>query len=49
MSRDLADAGFVIERLLEPQPTADYREALPEWYERLMTNPWFLVVRAQKR
>jgi SAM-dependent methyltransferase len=49
MSRDLAEAGFVIERLLEPQPTAEYREALPEWYQRLMTHPWFLIVRAQKR
>jgi SAM-dependent methyltransferase len=45
----LAAAGFVIEQLVEPQPTAAYREVHPEWYERLRRNPWFLVVRARKQ
>ncbi|HEV2131364.1 MAG TPA: class I SAM-dependent methyltransferase [Longimicrobiaceae bacterium] len=48
MSEDLAGAGFVIERLLEPQPTEEYRRADPEGYERLMKNPWFLVIRARR-
>lgn len=47
MSTVLAANGFVIERLLEPQPTEEYRLASPEWYEKLMKNPWFLVVRAR--
>lgn len=47
ISRDLAEAGFVIERLLEPQPGEEYRAARPEWFERLSKNPWFLFVRAR--
>jgi SAM-dependent methyltransferase len=48
MSDDLDAAGFCIERLLEPQPTEAFRCADIEGYERLMKNPWFLVVRARK-
>lgn len=48
MSRALHEAGFVIERLLEPQPTEDFRRVHAEGYERVMKNPWFLVVRARK-
>lgn len=46
MSEALSRAGFVIERLLEPQPTEEYRQAKPDWYERLMKNPGFLLIRA---
>ena len=49
ISQALADAGFVIERLLEPQPVEAMRAVAPQWYERLSKNPWFLVVRAVKR
>lgn len=49
ISRDLAAAGFSIERLLEPQPTDAFRRANADEYERLMKNPHFLVVRAVKR
>lgn len=45
----LDSAGFFIERLLEPQPTEDFRRVHPEGYERLTKNPWFLVVRGRKR
>ena len=45
----LHNAGFWIEQLLEPHPTADFRRVNPEGYERLMKNPWFLVIRARKR
>lgn len=44
----MAGAGFLVERLLEPHPTEEFRRAKPEWYERLRTNPWFLLVRARR-
>jgi SAM-dependent methyltransferase len=49
MSEDLDSAGFVIERLLEPQPTKDFQSALPKEYERLTKNPQFLFIRARKK
>jgi hypothetical protein len=49
ISQALDSAGFFIERLLEPQPTEDFRRVHPEGYERLTKNPWFLVVRARKK
>jgi SAM-dependent methyltransferase len=44
----LANAGFVIERLTEAQPTDDFRRADPEGYERASQRPTFLCIRAQK-
>jgi len=49
ISRDLDATGFCIERLLEPQPTEDFRLVHPEGYERLTKSPGFLVVRARKK
>ncbi|HEY7184411.1 MAG TPA: class I SAM-dependent methyltransferase [Blastocatellia bacterium] len=49
ISQDLDSAGFFIERLLEPQPTEEFRRVNPEGYERLSRNPWFLCVRARKK
>jgi SAM-dependent methyltransferase len=49
ISQDLDSTGFLIERLLEPQPTEEFQRADPEGYERLTKNPWFLVVRARKK
>ncbi|HXB60170.1 MAG TPA: hypothetical protein VNU95_11420, partial [Candidatus Acidoferrales bacterium] len=49
MSQDLEATGFVIERLLEPQPTEDFQRADPKAYERQMKKPQFLVVRARKK
>jgi SAM-dependent methyltransferase len=49
ISEALDSAGFFIERLLEPQPTEDFRRVHPEGYERLAKNPWFLVVRGRKK
>ena len=49
ISRDLEEAGFFIERLLEPQPTEDFRRVRPKKYEHLTKNPWFLFVRARKK
>ncbi len=49
ISEALDAAGFTIDRLLEPKPTDDFKQAQPEEYEKLMRNPWFLCVRARKR
>jgi SAM-dependent methyltransferase len=49
MSEDLDSAGFVIERLLEPQPTKDFQSALPKEFEWLTKNPQFLFIRARKK
>ncbi|SFD81572.1 Methyltransferase domain-containing protein [Paenibacillus catalpae] len=45
---------FTLDQMIEPQPSKDFIN-LPEaadwygrWYERLMTYPWFLIVRARK-
>lgn len=44
----LLDAGFVLERILEPTPTEQFREADPENHEKLSRTPGFLCVRARK-
>lgn len=44
----LAGAGFVVERLIEPQPTEAFRRASPAEYDKYMKNPWYLVVRARR-
>ncbi|QLH82886.1 class I SAM-dependent methyltransferase [Halosimplex pelagicum] len=43
----LADAGFAIERFLEPTPDPAFREVDPEKYERLTTVPRWECVRAR--
>ncbi|MCB0173966.1 MAG: methyltransferase domain-containing protein [Anaerolineae bacterium] len=48
MSHDLEAAGFVIERLLEPQPTPEYWRVNPEQAALFNVHPWFLVIRAKK-
>ncbi len=45
----LAEAGFVIERLVEPRPIPQFREADPDDYEKPLRWPGFLCVRAVKR
>ncbi|HET7459633.1 MAG TPA: class I SAM-dependent methyltransferase [Longimicrobium sp.] len=47
ISGALADAGFGIERIIEPRPTEAFRAAKPDAYERLMRQPEFLLVRAR--
>lgn len=42
------EAGFTLEALLEPMPTEDFRQALPESYEKLTRRPQFLFIRASK-
>lgn len=48
MSQALESAGFLIERLLEPRPTQDFRQTNPEGFERHLKSPLFLVIRARK-
>ncbi len=41
-------AGFVIERLLEPRPTEEFKALDPINYETLMHNPGFMCIRARR-
>ncbi|WP_408006263.1 class I SAM-dependent methyltransferase [Pseudalkalibacillus sp. A8] len=40
--------GFVIEKLIEPMPTDEFRKAQPDTYEKWTKRPQFLFIRAQK-
>ncbi|HST61119.1 MAG TPA: class I SAM-dependent methyltransferase [Longimicrobium sp.] len=44
---DLADAGFGIERMVEPLPTETFRQLKPEAYAQLLRQPQFLLIRAR--
>lgn len=44
----LAEAGFHLERIVEPKPTEEFKEADPKHYEELSRLPYFLCVRARK-
>jgi SAM-dependent methyltransferase len=44
----LIEAGFILDRILEPQPTEQFRQKEPEDYEKLMKQPGFICVRARK-
>lgn len=46
---EFAQAGYFIDRLLEPQPEAVAAEINPEVYQELMQQPGFIVFRLQKR
>jgi SAM-dependent methyltransferase len=43
------DAGFVIEKLIEPTPAETMRESYPLDYEQLSREPGFLILRLLKR
>ena len=45
---DLSEAGFVIERAVEPLPSEELLEKYPEYYD-LFHKPDFLMIRAVKR
>jgi SAM-dependent methyltransferase len=42
------DAGFLIEKLIEPLPAESMREDYPEDYEKLSREPGFLILRLLK-
>jgi hypothetical protein len=48
MINPILEVGLVLDRLLEPLPTEEYRRVDPEGYKRLMNQPAFIVVRALK-
>jgi hypothetical protein len=42
------DAGFLIEKVIEPLPADTMRQHHPEEYEKLTTRPGFLLLRLVK-
>jgi SAM-dependent methyltransferase len=48
MINPLIEAGFVLERVLEPQPVEEFKDEDPEEYEKLMRQPGFICFRARK-
>ncbi|HVF56206.1 MAG TPA: class I SAM-dependent methyltransferase [Pyrinomonadaceae bacterium] len=44
----LLDAGFLLEKIVEPTPTEEFERADPRHYAELSRQPGFLCVRAQK-
>lgn len=44
----LIEAGFCLERILEPKPTEEFKEAEPADYEELLQQPSFLCIRVRK-
>jgi SAM-dependent methyltransferase len=44
----LLEAGFKLERILEPLPTREFKKADPKNYRRLMHMPAFICIRARK-
>ena len=44
----LMETGFRLERLLEPKPTEEFKEADPEDYKELLERPCFLCICARK-
>jgi len=44
----LIDAGFKIEKILEPMPTEQFKVEEPKQYEKLTRNPQFLFIRVSK-
>jgi hypothetical protein len=45
----VSDAGFTLDRVVEPLPTEEFKQQDPEDYERLLKRPSFLCLRAHKR
>lgn len=44
----LIRAGFIVERILEPIPTEEFKQKAPEDYEELSRSPGFMCIRASK-
>lgn len=44
----VTNSGFVIEKLLEPMPTEQFRIKRPDIYEVMIKRPQFLFIRAKK-
>jgi SAM-dependent methyltransferase len=48
ITEPMSAAGFAIERLVEPRPLPEFRDADPKNYEQLHRAPSFLLIRARK-
>jgi SAM-dependent methyltransferase len=48
MVNPLIGAGFVLERVLEPQPVEEFRRVDPKDFDKLMRRPGFICFRARK-
>jgi hypothetical protein len=48
MLNPLVEVGFLLDHILEPKPIAEFQQANPEDYDKLMREPGFLCVRARK-
>lgn len=46
---EIADAGFLVERLVEPRPVPAARDLDPERYERYTAQPFFIAFRCVPR
>ena len=46
---EFSQAGFFIDRLLEPQPVPEAAEIDPKTYRELMEQPGFIAFRLYKR
>ncbi|HEX6733007.1 MAG TPA: methyltransferase domain-containing protein, partial [Pyrinomonadaceae bacterium] len=44
----LVEAGFILEKMTEAQPTDEFKDADPKDYEELSKRPGFLCIRARK-
>lgn len=44
----IMEAGFRLEKILEPTPTKEFKEADPRHFEELSRQPCFLCIRAKK-
>ncbi len=48
ISQSLFNSGFLIEKIVEPQPTPEFEAVNAAKYQQLMTQPWFLLVSVVK-
>ena len=48
VTNPLVKAGFILEQILEPLPTQEFKEDEPEDYEKLIHSPGFMCVKAMK-
>ena len=46
---EFTDAGFVIERLVEPRPVPQMADEYPDDYDKLQSEPGFIAFRLIKR
>lgn len=49
LTAEFADAGFLIEQLVEPAPHPEMAESAPKYFNRLSTEPGFILFRLVKR